>query len=477
MSDSEKWWALVFLVLAQFMIVLDVSIMNVALPSIQREFNLTVTDLQAMVTIYTLAFGGFLLLGGRAADLYGRRLIFLCGLLGFTTVSLLIGIADSAALMVPLRAAQGFCAAFMSPAALSIVLTMFHAPEERGKALSIWGAVSAGGATAGLLLGGLLTQYLSWRWNFFVNVPVGIAVFFAALRLVPSHDAEESDRTLDLPGAALVTSGLMLAVYTLSHAHEWGWTSSFVLMGGGIALALLIAFLINEGLAKHPVMPLRFFRIGNVGAALSVQLPVTAALFAMFFFMSLYVQNLIKFTPLETGLAFLPTSLTVAISAILAPRVIARFGFKTVLTIAPLLMATGLYIFGHVAIDSTYIDFLPGLLITAVGMGMSFVSITIAATSGVLGHQSGLASGLITTAQQIGGSLGLAILSSVAAQKTADMLASSADHTPHALAPALLEGFHSAFYLGSCFAVGASIIALLFIRQRTRPNVENVLPR
>ncbi|HEY4516374.1 MAG TPA: MFS transporter [Candidatus Paceibacterota bacterium] len=461
MTDSQKWWALVFLVLAQFMIVLDVSILNVALPSIERQFSLTVSDLQWMVTAYTLCFGGFLLLGGRAADLYGRKRVFISGVIGFTVISLLIGIVDSASFMVPLRALQGLSAAFMSPSALSIILTLFHEQRERTKALSIWGVVSAGGATAGLLLGGLLTTYLNWRWNFFVNVPVGIVVIIAALRLLPAREQEESDKTLDLPGAVLITSALLLLVYTLSQANTWGWTSgpTFVLLM--CAFFLLGGFFINEARAAHPLTPLSIFKIGNVVAADLVQLPITASMFSMFFFLTLYVQNILHYSPLQAGLAFVPSSIMIGISATLAPRLIARIGYKPILVIAPLFLVGGLFSFTQLAADGTYFDFLPGLLLMAVGLGSCFVAIAVAATSGIPGAQSGLASGLLNTAQQIGGSLGLAILSSVAAATTAGALVATQDDK----VGALLSGFHSAFYTGMAFGLTASFLAFLLIKQ------------
>ena len=454
-TESEKWFALSILVIAQFMIVLDVSILNVALPSIERDFHLDVTDLQWIVTAYTLCFGGFLLLGGRAADLYGRRRIFLSGVTGFTLVSLIIGITDSASLILPLRALQGLFAAFMSPAALSLVLTLFPHNPERTRALSIWGAVSAGGATAGILLGGVLTQYLNWRWNFFVNVPVGMFVIFNAWRHLPAHVAEERTKSLDLPGAVLITSGLMTLVYTLSQANSWGWSSAttiFSLMG---SIALIIGFIVNEYYAKHPLVPLSFFKVGNVAAADAMQLPVTASLFSMFFFMSLYIQNVLHYSPLKAGLAFLPSTLTVGMSAILAPRIIKRVGYKPVLVAAPLFLAAGLFIFAHVPLQGNYVqDILPGFLLMAVGLGFSFVSISIAATSGVPGHESGLASGLLSTAQQVGGSLGLAILTAAAS--------SASIGTPGV--EGLMNGFHTAFYTGMCFAFAASFIAFVFVR-------------
>jgi EmrB/QacA subfamily drug resistance transporter len=466
MTDSQKWFALGFLVLAQFMIVLDISIVNVALPSIEHTLGLTQTDLQWIVTAYTLAFGGFLLLGGRAADLYGRKRMFLFGVAAFTFVSLTIGLIQSAALMVPLRALQGLAAAFMSPAALSLVLTLFTEQRTRARALSIWGAVSAGGATAGLLLGGILTEYLNWRWNFFVNVPIGVLVFFTAWRLLPTHIAEERSKSLDLPGAALITGALMLLVYTFSHANTWGWLSLTTIAFFAGSILLILAFIYNESRARHPLVPLSIFRIGNIAGANIVLMPVVASLFSMFFFLSLYIQNILGYKPLGAGFAFLPTTLIIGISAILAPSVIRRIGFKPILVIAPLLLTVALFIFAQVTVGGSYWSFLPGLLIMPIGMGFSFVSSTIAATQGVPGHESGLASGILTTSQQIGGSLGLAILSGIAASATA---ASVATHAAANSAPQpqdLVAGFHSAFYAGMLFALTASVLAFLLIRSR-----------
>lgn len=462
MTESQKKMALWTLVIAQFMIVLDVSIVNIALPSIQRDFSLSIADLQWLVTAYTLAFGGFLLLGGRAADLYGRRRVFLFGILGFTLTSLAIGIIDEAAYMVPLRALQGFSAAFMSPAALSFVLTLFEG-QARTRALSIWGAVSAGGATAGLLLGGILTTYLNWRWNFFVNVPVGLFVIYNVMRLLPAHVAEERSKTLDLPGAALVTGGLMLLVYTLTHASTWGWGSSDTVSLLGAAVALLILFIWNEKRARHPLMPLSFFRVGNVRAALLTQLPITAGLFSCFFFLSQYVQNVLGYTALQSGLSFLPMSLLIGTCAAFAPRLIKRVGYKPIIVVAPLLLALGLYILAGLPTDGTYIAILPGILVIALALGFSFISVAVAATSGVPSHQSGLASGLLTTSQQIGGSIGLAILSSVAAATTTSQLNLGVSQIQ-----ALVDGFHSAFYTGVGFAILASCTAFVLIRANIR---------
>ncbi|MDB5188010.1 MAG: EmrB/QacA subfamily drug resistance transporter [Candidatus Kaiserbacteria bacterium] len=465
-SSKQRWYDLAILAIAQFMIVLDVSIVNVALPSMQADLGLSISDLQGIVTAYTLAFGGFLLLGGRAADLYGRKRMFLTGIACFTVMSLVIGIADNAALLVPLRALQGLAAAFMSPAALSLVLSIFTDSKERSKALSVWGAVSAGGATAGLLIGGVLTQYLNWRWNFFVNVPVGLGVFLVAWQMLPAHTAEESSKTLDLPGAILATSGMMLLVYSLSHGNTWGWLTFTTLGYLFLSVVLLLAFIYNESVVAHPLMPLSFFRIGNVAAALGVQLPVTASMFAMFFFLSIYVQSVLHYSPLETGFAFLPVTLMIGVIATQAPRAIRAFGYRKILVVAPFFLATGLILFTYTTIDSTYLHILPGLLIMPIGLGLSFVSITIAATSGVPGRESGLASGLLTTAQQIGGSLGLAIFSGIAAAATSTSLREG-----NPIGVAQIDGFHGAYYAGVICAMIGATVAYAFIRTvRTSPE-------
>ncbi|CAN5731891.1 MFS transporter [soil metagenome] len=457
-NSPRRWYDLAILAVAQFMIVLDVSIVNVALPSLQRDLNLSIANLQGIVTAYTLAFGGFLLLGGRAADLFGRKKIFLIGLAGFTVVSLTIGIADSGSLMVPLRALQGLFAAFMSPAALSLVLSLFQDSRERSTALSVWAAVSAGGATAGLLIGGALTQYLNWRWNFFVNVPVGLIIFFTAYAMLPNSKPEDSAKSLDLPGAALATSGLMLLVYTLSHGNTWGWLSIHTLDFLYLSALLLIGFIINEAYAKQPLMPLSIFKIGNVGAANAMQLPITAGLFAMFFFLSLYIQSTLHYSPLLTGLAFLPFSIIVGITATLTPKLLRKISYKWVLSIAPLFLVVALFIFSQTTVTSSYWAILPGLIIMPIGMGMTFVSITIAATTGVPRNESGIASGLLNTSQQIGGSIGLAILSGIAATATAAASLTSSQ------AEAAVAGYHAAFHTGIFFAFGASLIAFLFIK-------------
>lgn len=466
MKKHFNWALLAILALAQFMVILDTSIVNVALPALEKAMHFNTSSLQWVITAYTLCFGGFLLLGGRASDLYGRRRMFLAGVVGFTAMSLLVGLAQNSGQVILFRSLQGLAAAFMSPAALSIVLTSFTG-KDRNKALGIWGAVAAGGAAAGVLFGGLLTQYLGWRWDFFVNLPVGIFVVIAAMKLVPKHATEVSHNNLDLPGAVLVTGGLMTLVYSLVKAPEWGWTGPHSLQLFALSAALLIGFIINEKLVKYPLMPLSIFRIRNVSAANIMQLPITAGMFSMFFFLSLYIQTILGYSPVLSGLCYLPITIIIGITAPNAAKLIGKIGFKPLLVIAPLLMAAGLTYLSRIPIDGTYwVDVFPGLAAMALGMGLTFVSITIAATSGVPGNESGLASGILNTSQQIGGALGLAILSGVAASRTKEVLLSSHTHDALAMVNATVQGYHRAFHVGVGFAVTASIAALVLIRNQ-----------
>lgn len=466
MNSKLKWGLLAVLALAQFMVVLDVSIVNVALPAIQQALNFSNGDLAWVVTAYTLAFGGFLLFGGRAADLYGRRKVFLIGMIGFTLSSLFVGVAQDSTMAIIGRALQGLSAALMSPAALSIVLTTFKEGKDRNTALGVWAAVAAGGAAVGVLLGGILTQYLNWRWNFFINLPIGIFVTIAALKLVPAHAKEVAHNDLDLPGAVLVTGGLMSLVYAIEQAPEWGWTAASTLGLFGLSLAMLVGFIINESRAKHPLMPLSIFRIRNVSAANLVQMPITAAMFSMFFFISLYIQTVMGFSPVQTGLSFLPVTIIIAITATLTSKIVVKVGFKPLLAIAPTLMAAGLFWLSRISLESTYwADIFPGLGLIALGAGISFVALTIAATSGVPANESGLASGLLNTAQQIGGALGLAILSGIAASAATGYFTSHATEA-NVIAASSVEGYQLALTVGGFFAVGALILALLFIRNQ-----------
>jgi EmrB/QacA subfamily drug resistance transporter len=480
MAETKKtnhWFILTLLATAQFMVVLDTSIVNVMLPRVQTAFALSPTSLQWIITAYTLAFGGFLLLGGRAADLFGRRRVFLTGVACFATVSLLDGLSRSGGMLISLRALQGLSAAFMSPAALSIVLVTYKEGHERNIALSVWGAVASSGAAVGLLLGGILTQYLGWRWNFFINVPIGIFVFATAFRIVPKHEAEEGDNNLDLPGAAMVTAGLMLLVYGLVKAPLAGWTSHSALTYFIIAAALLVGFVINESKVKHPLIPLSVFKIRNVTGANFIQLATGASLFSVFYFTSLYIQDILGYSPVKTGLSFLPVPLVIAVGATIAPRLVKRIGYKPLLIVAPLVTGLGLFMLGHIPVQGSYLTHvLPGLMVMGAGLGFTFVSLLIAATTGIAGHLSGLASGLVNTSQQLGGSLGLAILTGIAASTTAAFYKLHNSSTSFAHKAATVHGYQHGFYIASCFAIAASLVAVFVIKQKKIPAGAKPVP-
>ena len=470
----NHWLILVILALAQFMVVLDTSVVNVALPAVQKAFDISQTNLQWIVTAYTLAFGGFLLLGGRAADLYGRKKVFMTGITLFGIASVAAGFAQSEAMLIGLRGLQGLSAALMSPAALSIVLVTYKEGKERNTALAVWGAVASGGAAAGVLLGGVLTEYLDWRWNFFINVPIALAVLYYAKKLVPEHESEETHNDLDLPGAVSVTAAMMLFVYALVEAPTRGWTDAKTLGMFAVAAGLLAFFIFNEKRVKNPLVPLSIFKIRNLTGANLVMFPVVAAMFSMFYFTSLYVQLILGYSPVHTGLSFIIVPVVIAIAATNVPKLIGKVGYKWIMVVAPLFIAASLLLFGRVPVQGEYfVDVFPALILLGIGAGMSFVAGTIAATSGVPGRESGLASGLLNTTQQIGGSLGLAILSGAAASTTASVLKSPPADLVHGFtqpgalqAYATVQGFHTAFHIGAAFAVAASIVALLVIKQK-----------
>ncbi len=470
-KTTNHWFILILVALAQFMVVLDISIVNVALPSIQHAFHMSQTSLQWIVTIYTLAFGGFLLLGGRAADLFGRRRTFLIGVFVFTLASLADGLAQSGGMLIVSRAIQGLSAAFMSPSALSIVLVTYREGNERNVALSVWGAVAAGGAAVGVLVGGIFTQYLSWRWNFFINVPVGIAVIITALRILPKHESEASHNNLDLPGAILVTGGLVTLVYALVKAPIYGWTSHKSLVFFAIGLIALVAFVINELHSDHPLIPLRIFRVRNISAADTMMLLMSAGMFSIFFFTTLYMQEILGFTPVKTGVSFLVVPVAIALTATNVPRVVKRIGYKPILMVAPLFVSAGLFWVSHIPVDGTYWrNVAPGMILLGLGMGATFTSVSIAATTGVASQDAGLASGLLNTSQQIGGSIGLAVLTGVATSSTAKYLQGlHTVPTKMDIATASVHGFHDGYLIASTFGIVASLIATFVIRQSRAP--------
>lgn len=464
MKSSSKWLVFTLVAIAQFMVVLDGAITNVALPEISRELHFSANALQWVVTAYSLTFGGFLLLGGRAADLFGRKRTLMAGMAGFTLASLVISLSDSPTQLIALRALQGVSAAFMSPAALSIVLTTFRDGSARNKALSFWTLVATGGAALGLLLGGALTQFTSWRWNFLINVPIGIIMALLIGRFVPEHEKEETNKGLDLPGAALATSSLMLLVLVFSQAPEWSWTNIKTVLTGGIAAALMAGFIVNESKAKQPLMPLSIFKIRNVRGANMIMAPLYAAMMGAFFLLTLYIQGMLGFSPVLTGLSFLPFPLTIALTSRQMPRLVGRYGFKRFLVIGPLFIIAGLLWLTQLHVGGNYwTDVLPAAILMPLGIGMTMMPTIAAATSGVPARESGLASGLVNTSQQMGGALGLSILSAVAASVT------SGTHQ-QGIAQAAVNGYHAAFLASAGFMLLAALVALVVIRNPRRPE-------
>src|SRR4051812_8207005 len=449
--ERRRWLALILLCVAQFVVVLDASIVNVALPSIGRALDFSQTNLPWVVNAYVLTFGGFLLLGGRMADLLGRRRVFISGLILFALASLAGGFAQSEAWLIAARAVQGLGAALLSPAALSIVTTIFTDGADRNKALGVWGAVAGSGGAAGVLLGGILTDTLGWEWVLFVNFPIGIAAALLAPRMLPESRNTEVAGAFDVAGAVTVTAGLSVLVYALVDATSAGWGSTQTVGLLAAAAALLVAFVVIELRSRHPLVPFRFFRSRTVTGSNAVGLLIGASLFSMFFFISLYMQQVLGYGPLKAGIAYLPLAVTIMISAGIASQLTTRVGFKPVLAVGLVFIAAGLLWFAQVSTDGTYAaDILGPSLLAAVGLGFSFVPVTIGAVSGVSESESGLASGLINTTQQVGGALGLAVLATVANTRTENVIASGAGG---GVKNALTEGFQSAFTVGAGFAI------------------------
>lgn len=473
----NPWVVMALVSMAQFVVVVDATITNVALPSMQRALNISPENLQWIITAYTLAFGGFLMLGGRAADILGRKRVFIIGVLAFALASFAVGVSQTESIVIVARGIQGFAAAFMSPAALSIVLNTFKEGKERNKALGVWGAITSSGAAIGLLAGGALTQYLNWRWNFFVNVPIALLVAALSIRFLPESRADLGHKQFDVFGAVTVTGGLMLLVYALTKAPVWGWADPWTLGLLATALVILGAFLYNEHRSQHPLVPLSIFTTKNVGKANLVMFPMIAAMFAMFFFLTLYVQNVLGYEPFKTGLAFFPVAIVIGIVATISANLVIKIGYKPLLVAGPFLVGAGLFWLGFIPVHGEYLtDILPSLVIVAAGMGMSFVGGTIGATNGVAPKDSGLASGLFSTTGQVGGALGLAILSAVATSATAsaikDAVASGTAPNP---VNALVDGFHAAFFVGAGLGLLGTLIALFWIHQPKGEKIDATL--
>jgi EmrB/QacA subfamily drug resistance transporter len=462
---TNPWVVLVLICVAQFMVILDATIVNVALPSIQQDLHLSEGNLQWIVNAYTLVFGGFLLLGGRAGDLLGRKRLFLIGLVIFTTASLLDGLATSEGMLIGARALQGLGAALVSPAALSIISTTFREGAERARALAVWAAIAIGGSAVGLILGGVLTQYFSWPWIFFVNVPVGIVAFVLSLRLIPESRDAHAERSFDVAGAVSVTAGLMALVYGIVGAESHGWGSARTLGFFALALILLASFVVIELRAKAPLVRLSIFRIRSLLTANVSMFLAASGMFAMFFFNTLYLQRVLGYGPLEAGLAFLPFTAGIMISAGLASQFAPRVGVRAVAAIGMLLTTAGLLLLTQLPVHGSYaVDVLPAILLTSLGMGAVFMPLTLIATTGLKDEDQGLASGLFNTSQQIGGALGLAVLSTIAASKTA-----SAGGSP---AHALVTGFHWAFAGGAVVMLAALVAMVALLRKRDVALIE-----
>jgi EmrB/QacA subfamily drug resistance transporter len=463
----NPWLVLVLICVAQFMVVLDATVVNVALPTIQHDLAVSDTSLQWIVNAYTLMFGGFLLLGGRAGDLAGRKKVFLLGLVLFTSASLLCALAQGETWLILTRGLQGLGAALVSPAALSIVTATFKEGAERTKALGVWAAIAVGGAAVGLLLGGVLVDVLSWPWIFFVNVPVGIAAFLLSLRFVPESRDEHAHKSFDLAGAVTVTGGLIALVYGIVRSATLGWGSGEVLGILALAALLLVAFVLIEQRSAEPLVRLSIFSVRTVRGANVGMLVVAMGLFAMFFFNTLFLQRVLGFSALEAGLAFLPFTAGIILGSVASQQLIPRLGAREVPVIGLVIAVVGLLLFLRLSPESTYLaDILPGIMLTSVGMGLTFVPVTLIATSGVPVDDAGLASGLFNTSQQIGGALGLALLSTFAANKTSDVLGSLGHKPTSAEAgQALVDGFRVAWIGCAIFlAAGAALLFALLRR-------------
>jgi EmrB/QacA subfamily drug resistance transporter len=461
--STNPWVVLVVVCLAQFMVVLDATIVNVALPSIQKDLGLSEANLQWIINAYTLVFAGFLLLGGRAGDLLGRKRLFLIGLVIFTGASFLNGVASTSGMLIGFRALQGLGAALISPAALSIISTTFAEGKERARALGVWAAIAIGGASIGLVLGGALTQSFSWRWIFFVNVPVGIAAFVAALRLVPESRDEHAHQRYDIAGAVTVTGGLMSLVYGLVRSATHGWSSTEAIVSFVVAAALLVAFVLIEQRSAEPLVRLSIFRVRSLTTANLSMFLAFSGMFAMFFFNTQYIQRVLGFGPLKAGVSFLPFTAGVMVSAGLASAFAPRIGVRPVAAAGMVLTIIGLLLFSRMPVGGSYAsDVLPGMILSALGMGAIFMPLTLIATTGLENEDQGLASGLFNTSQQVGGALGLAVLTTIAVGHTSD---------PNSL-PALVHGWHYAF-AGAAFFVAASLVVLVaLLRKRHVARIE-----
>jgi EmrB/QacA subfamily drug resistance transporter len=468
-ADRRRWMALIVLCVGMLMIILDSTIVNVALPAIQDDLGFSQSSLAWVVNAYLIAFGGLLLLAGRIGDLIGRRVVFLGGLAVFTTASLVCGLAQSQEVLVGARFVQGVGGALTSGVILGIIVTMFTDAREQGRAIGVYSFVASAGASIGLLAGGLLTQGIDWHWIFFVNIPIGIATAVLALRLVDKDEGIGLDRGADVLGASLVTVALMLGVYTILEAGDYGWGSLRTLGFGAIALALLAAFVARQARTPNPLVPLRMFRSRNVTGANLVQMLMVAGLFGMFFLGVLYLQGILGYDAIETGLAFLPVSVLIGVLSLwLSPRLNERFGARATLLAGLVLLVAALGLFARAPLDAGYVvDLLPSMVLFGIGAGLAFPALTTLAMSGATAEDSGLASGLVNTSLQVGGAVGLAVLATLSATRTDSLLADG-----ESTAEALTGGYRFAFVVAAGMVVLAVGLASTVLRSEARAEAE-----
>jgi EmrB/QacA subfamily drug resistance transporter len=460
-DNRKRWLALMVLCLGVLMIVLDTTIVNVALPSIRSDLGFSETSLVWVVNAYMVTFGGFLLLGGRLGDLYGQRKLFLFGITLFTLASAVCGLANTQVLLITARAIQGLGGAVVSAVALSLIMNLFATPQDRAKAMGIYGFVCAGGGSIGVLLGGLLTNAFNWHWIFLVNLPIGVAVYVLCVRLLSDARGQAHGERLDVAGAMTVTSSLMLAVYAIVNGNEAGWISMQTLGLLVVAAALFATFITIESRVQHPLMPLGLFRLRNVAVSNVVGALWAAAMFAWFFISALYMQLVLDYSPLQVGLAFLPANLIMAAFSLgLSAKIVMRFGIRLPIAVGLLLAAVGLGLFSLAPMNGNFsTHILPGMLLLGIGAGMALNPVLLAAMSDVEPSDSGLASGMVNTSFMLGGALGLAVLASIAAARTHAMPVSVSNTIT-----ALNSGYHWAFFVGAMFALSAGLLGGIFLR-------------
>ena len=466
-SDRRRWIALVVLCAGFLMIILDQTIVNVALPSIQTDLHFSQSNLAWVVNAYLIAFGGLLLLVGRLGDLIGRKRIFLVGLTVFTSASMLCGLAQSQGLLIGARFVQGLGGAMTSAVILGMIVTMFQGPAEQAKAIGVYSFVASAGASIGLLAGGVITQGINWHWIFFVNLPIGIATGYYSRKLLPAEKGIGLDHGADAPGALLLVSSLMLGVYTIVEASTYGWGSAHTIGFGALSLALLAGFVLRQARTSNPLVPLRVFRSRTVTAANLIQVLMVAGLFGMFFLGALYLQRVLGYDAIEVGLAFLPVALGIALMSLgFSARLITRFGSRQTLIPGLVLVAGGLILFRRAPVHANYVaDLLPAMVLMGIGAGLAFPSLMTLAMSAATAEDSGLASGLVNTTQQVGGALGLAVLATLATTHTNSLRGHG-----ESLTNSLLSGYRLAFTIGAILVALAIVAAVTLLRAQAEPS-------